>query len=82
VALTCSPESGPCNLTCEGNITGAGPVTYSWKTGDREWKESEKVMNNPFSQKNMALTALVDRAKRKSIFTNNPLKTGHGYNIL
>ncbi|XP_033991768.1 uncharacterized protein LOC117487207 [Trematomus bernacchii] len=43
--LTCSDESDQCNMTCEGDTTGAGPVTYSWKTGDEEWKESEKVMN-------------------------------------
>ncbi|XP_026211861.1 SLAM family member 9-like [Anabas testudineus] len=29
-------------LSCEGNTTEAEPVTYSWKTGDGEWKESEK----------------------------------------
>ncbi|XP_034057272.1 uncharacterized protein LOC117536482 [Gymnodraco acuticeps] len=33
---------GPCKLTCEGDTTGAGPVTYSWKTGDGEWKELQK----------------------------------------
>ncbi|KAK5883117.1 hypothetical protein CesoFtcFv8_019481 [Champsocephalus esox] len=33
---------GPCKLTCEGDTTGAGPVTYSWKSGDGEWKELQK----------------------------------------
>ncbi|KAL3050637.1 hypothetical protein OYC64_012624 [Pagothenia borchgrevinki] len=40
--LTCSPESDQCTLTCEGNTAGAGPVTYSWKTGDGNWTESER----------------------------------------
>ncbi|XP_034092687.1 SLAM family member 7-like [Gymnodraco acuticeps] len=42
--LTCSHESDQCTLSCEGNTTGAEPITYSWKTGDGEWKESGKVM--------------------------------------
>ncbi|KAI9533555.1 hypothetical protein NQZ68_022689 [Dissostichus eleginoides] len=42
--LTCSHEDDQCTLTCEGHTTGDGPVTYSWKSGDGEWKESEKVM--------------------------------------
>ncbi|XP_039639587.1 SLAM family member 9-like [Perca fluviatilis] len=41
--LTCSPASDSCTLICDGNITEpAGPVTYSWKMGDGEWKESGK----------------------------------------
>ncbi|XP_010768636.1 uncharacterized protein [Notothenia coriiceps] len=42
--LICSDESDKCSMTCDGNTTGAEPVTYSWKTGDGEWKESEKDM--------------------------------------
>ncbi|KAL3050639.1 hypothetical protein OYC64_012626 [Pagothenia borchgrevinki] len=42
--LTCSDESFKCNLACEGNTTGDGPVTYSWKTGAGEWNESRRDM--------------------------------------
>ncbi|XP_033991785.1 uncharacterized protein LOC117487223 isoform X2 [Trematomus bernacchii] len=41
--LVCSDESHNCTLKCEGDTTGAEPVTYSWKTGDGEWKESRKA---------------------------------------
>ncbi|XP_039640078.1 uncharacterized protein LOC120548121 [Perca fluviatilis] len=41
--LTCCPTSHNCTLTCDADITEpAGPVTYSWKEGDGEWKESGK----------------------------------------
>ncbi|TDH01628.1 hypothetical protein EPR50_G00182320 [Perca flavescens] len=43
--LTCSPDSDSCTLSCDGNITDAGPVTYSWKMGDGEWKESGKDLD-------------------------------------
>ncbi|XP_042288475.1 SLAM family member 9-like [Thunnus maccoyii] len=41
--LICNPELEQCTLTCEGNITGAEPVTYSWKNGGEEWKDGKKV---------------------------------------
>ncbi|KAF3707901.1 T-lymphocyte surface antigen Ly-9 [Channa argus] len=37
---TCNSDSESCNLTCEGDTTGAGLVTYSWKVGDGNWNES------------------------------------------
>ncbi|XP_078129712.1 T-lymphocyte surface antigen Ly-9-like [Sander vitreus] len=40
--LICSPASDSCTLTCDAVITDAGPVTYSWKMGDGEWKEPGK----------------------------------------
>ncbi|XP_035847921.1 T-lymphocyte surface antigen Ly-9-like [Sander lucioperca] len=44
--LTCSNDSDSCTLDCEANITEpAGPVTYSWKKGDGEWKESGKDLD-------------------------------------
>lgn len=42
VILVCSSAPDSCNLTCEGNTTDAGPVTYSWMMGDGDWKESEQ----------------------------------------
>ncbi|CAK6978315.1 uncharacterized protein LOC128373264 [Scomber scombrus] len=41
--LICSEASGNCSLLCEGNTEGAEPVTYSWKMGDREWMDGEKI---------------------------------------
>uniref|UniRef100_A0A8C9X9D2 Ig-like domain-containing protein n=1 Tax=Sander lucioperca TaxID=283035 RepID=A0A8C9X9D2_SANLU len=32
-------------LTCDADITDAGPVTYSWKKGYGEWKESGKDLD-------------------------------------
>ncbi|KAL7382857.1 hypothetical protein ABVT39_000503 [Epinephelus coioides] len=34
-----------CTATCEGDTTDAGPVTYSWKMGDREGKDSGKTID-------------------------------------
>ncbi|XP_062286006.1 uncharacterized protein LOC133991567 [Scomber scombrus] len=35
--------SKQCNLLCEGNTEGAEPVTYSWKMGEGEWMDGEKI---------------------------------------
>ncbi|KAF3707902.1 hypothetical protein EXN66_Car001075 [Channa argus] len=40
--LMCSSGSDSCTLTCEGNVTKAEPVTYSWKMEEEDWKESGK----------------------------------------
>uniref|UniRef100_A0A8D3CY96 Ig-like domain-containing protein n=1 Tax=Scophthalmus maximus TaxID=52904 RepID=A0A8D3CY96_SCOMX len=40
--LTCSPDSSNCTLTCSGNATGAGPVTYSWREGTEPWGPEQK----------------------------------------
>ncbi|XP_033956628.1 uncharacterized protein [Pseudochaenichthys georgianus] len=42
--LTCSEESDQCTLKCDGDTTGAEPVTYSWKTDNGVWKESSRDM--------------------------------------
>ncbi|KAF3857064.1 hypothetical protein F7725_008923 [Dissostichus mawsoni] len=42
--LAGSHESDTFIMTCGGDTTGAEPVTYRWKTGDGEWKESGKVI--------------------------------------
>ncbi|XP_042288465.1 T-cell surface antigen CD2-like [Thunnus maccoyii] len=41
--LTCTDKSQQCTLTCDGYITGAEPVTFSWKNGKEEWKDGKKV---------------------------------------
>lgn len=43
--LGCNPTSPDCYLTCNGNTTGAEPVTYSWKKGGEDWKSAEKRIN-------------------------------------
>ncbi|KAF3707905.1 Lymphocyte function-associated antigen 3 [Channa argus] len=40
--LTCNPASENCSLTCEGDVSGAGVVTYSWKEDDGDWMTLEK----------------------------------------
>ncbi|XP_071336017.1 cell adhesion molecule CEACAM1-like [Trachinotus anak] len=47
--LTCSTVSDSCTLSCDGDTTGAGPVTYSWNKDDGQWVQEEKdktIMNN------------------------------------
>uniref|UniRef100_A0A667X4H4 Ig-like domain-containing protein n=1 Tax=Myripristis murdjan TaxID=586833 RepID=A0A667X4H4_9TELE len=40
--LTC-PNEDTCTLSCDGDTTGAEPVTYSWRTDQRDfYEESEK----------------------------------------
>ncbi|KAM4601889.1 cell adhesion molecule CEACAM1-like isoform 4-T4 [Polymixia lowei] len=41
--LDCSKKES-CDLVCEGNTTGAEPVTYSWKIDDGAWKKSGKIL--------------------------------------
>lgn len=38
--LACNRPS-TCGLKCHGDITNAGPVTYSWKKDDGEWEEGQ-----------------------------------------
>uniref|UniRef100_A0A669D4L9 Ig-like domain-containing protein n=1 Tax=Oreochromis niloticus TaxID=8128 RepID=A0A669D4L9_ORENI len=38
--LACD-RSSTCGLKCYGDITNAGPVTYSWKKDDGEWEEGQ-----------------------------------------
>ncbi|XP_029612821.1 uncharacterized protein LOC115196282 isoform X2 [Salmo trutta] len=37
ITYTCNPDKS-CILTCEGDTTGAEPVTYSWKVGEGAWE--------------------------------------------
>uniref|UniRef100_A0A3B4TNU7 Ig-like domain-containing protein n=1 Tax=Seriola dumerili TaxID=41447 RepID=A0A3B4TNU7_SERDU len=49
--LRCSPALDNCNLTCDGDTSEAGPVTYSWREGDGEVKTFSCQMKNPVSEK-------------------------------
>uniref|UniRef100_A0A3Q3W6I9 Ig-like domain-containing protein n=1 Tax=Mola mola TaxID=94237 RepID=A0A3Q3W6I9_MOLML len=40
--LTCGPKSDRCDLTCEGDTSGAEPVSYSWMKGGVEWNQQAK----------------------------------------
>ncbi|KAG7500019.1 SLAM family member 9-like [Solea senegalensis] len=47
--LVCLPQSASCNFNCLSDVTGAGPVHYSWKVGDvwsLEQKSASFVLNN------------------------------------
>ncbi|XP_071336021.1 lymphocyte function-associated antigen 3-like [Trachinotus anak] len=46
--LTCSTASDSCTLSCDGNTSGAGPVTYSWKKDGQSVQEGKvkTIMNN------------------------------------
>ncbi|XP_028278778.1 carcinoembryonic antigen-related cell adhesion molecule 21-like [Parambassis ranga] len=43
--LACGPHLDNCALTCEGDITDAGPVIYYWMMEPKGWTKSEKVKN-------------------------------------
>uniref|UniRef100_A0A671W179 Ig-like domain-containing protein n=1 Tax=Sparus aurata TaxID=8175 RepID=A0A671W179_SPAAU len=40
--LTCGPDSESCLFTCEvkeaDSLSDAGPIEYSWKIGEKDWK--------------------------------------------
>ncbi|XP_023259931.1 lymphocyte function-associated antigen 3-like [Seriola lalandi dorsalis] len=40
--LACSPALLNCTMTCDGDTSEAGPVTYSWREGDGDWIPGEK----------------------------------------
>ncbi|CAK6978319.1 uncharacterized protein LOC128373122 [Scomber scombrus] len=61
--LICSKESGNCSLLCEGNTVGAGPVTYSWKMGDREWMDGEKIRTITKDKETRSIKAFSCRMK-------------------
>lgn len=42
VLKTCDAETTSCTLTCDGNTTGAEPVTYKWKLDDKTSTKSSK----------------------------------------
>uniref|UniRef100_A0A3Q1EZ25 Ig-like domain-containing protein n=1 Tax=Acanthochromis polyacanthus TaxID=80966 RepID=A0A3Q1EZ25_9TELE len=41
---TCTQSSERCFLTCDGDITEAGPVTFYFKKGDGGWEEGEQAI--------------------------------------
>uniref|UniRef100_A0A3Q1F066 Ig-like domain-containing protein n=1 Tax=Acanthochromis polyacanthus TaxID=80966 RepID=A0A3Q1F066_9TELE len=51
--LTCTKESKSCFLSCGGDITEAGPVTFYFKKGDGGWEEVTQyitIMNDKDTQ--------------------------------
>ncbi|XP_039477960.1 CD48 antigen-like [Oreochromis aureus] len=38
--LLCNSTSKSCTLSCDGDVSNAGPVEYFWRIGDGEWKQS------------------------------------------
>uniref|UniRef100_A0A674BEA7 Uncharacterized LOC115179321 n=1 Tax=Salmo trutta TaxID=8032 RepID=A0A674BEA7_SALTR len=44
ITSSCNPDKTICTLTCEGDTTDAGPVTYSWKVGERAWEVVDKQL--------------------------------------
>ncbi|XP_029612813.1 uncharacterized protein LOC115196278 isoform X5 [Salmo trutta] len=45
ITSSCNPDKTSCTLTCEGDITGAEPVTYSWKVGEGAWEVVDKHLS-------------------------------------
>lgn len=44
VSTQCSSEGTRCTFTCEANVTGAKPVTYSWMVDGKNRDESSKSL--------------------------------------
>lgn len=42
VVKNCDNEETKCTLICDGNIEGATPVNYTWKSDDRKMSVSSK----------------------------------------
>ncbi|XP_044201066.1 titin-like isoform X2 [Thunnus albacares] len=42
LSLWCEPEMTYCVLTCNGDTTGAEPVTYNWTSGDTTWSSTKE----------------------------------------
>ncbi|XP_042260706.1 uncharacterized protein LOC121892015 [Thunnus maccoyii] len=42
LSLWCEPEMTYCVLTCNGDTTGAEPVTYWWTSGDMTWSSTKE----------------------------------------
>ncbi|XP_076748086.1 uncharacterized protein LOC143421853 [Maylandia zebra] len=52
--LLCNSTSESCTLSCDGDVSAAGPVEYFWKIGDGEWKQSGtnmEIINNEETQR-------------------------------
>ncbi|XP_034754522.1 uncharacterized protein LOC117960625 isoform X2 [Etheostoma cragini] len=65
--LVCSSASDLCMLTCAGDTTGAGPVTYSWRKGDGGWTDSGKDLTFTCRIQNPD-SARESRPKRNPLF--------------
>ncbi|XP_067439897.1 carcinoembryonic antigen-related cell adhesion molecule 1-like [Thunnus thynnus] len=42
LSVLCEPEMTYCVLTCNGNTTGAEPVTYNWTSGANTWSSTKE----------------------------------------
>ncbi|XP_041834587.1 T-cell surface antigen CD2-like isoform X2 [Melanotaenia boesemani] len=51
ITTRCNTEKTYCVLTCEGDVTDAGQVRYSWINGDMEAKPGSKTLNITQEQK-------------------------------
>ncbi|XP_062270911.1 uncharacterized protein LOC133976668 [Scomber scombrus] len=43
ITVLCEREMTYCDLTCEGNITGAEPVTYWWTSDETRWNSTKEL---------------------------------------
>uniref|UniRef100_A0A3B4TN21 Ig-like domain-containing protein n=1 Tax=Seriola dumerili TaxID=41447 RepID=A0A3B4TN21_SERDU len=72
--LACSPALDNCILTCGGDTSEAGPVTYSWREGDGGWIQGEK-------DKSIKNDDETKRVKTFSCQMKNPLGVEDRYTI-
>ena len=42
LSVHCEPEMTSCVFTCDGDTTGAEPVTYLWRSGDMMWTSTKE----------------------------------------
>ncbi|KAK9523933.1 hypothetical protein VZT92_017814 [Zoarces viviparus] len=81
VSKSCDAESTSCTLTCDGDTTGAGPVTYRWTPGDDVWTESRELRiakNGSSGVKEFSCELRNPVSEESSLPIPNPLSTAPG----
>lgn len=81
VSQSCDAESTSCTLTCDGDTTGAGPVTYRWRPGDDVWTESRELRiakNGSSGVKEFSCELRNAVSEESSLPIPNPLSTAPG----
>ncbi|XP_067382356.1 T-lymphocyte surface antigen Ly-9-like [Channa argus] len=76
--LVCGSTGKRWTLTCAVSTTGAGPVTYSWKKGDRDWDKSGRdvdIINEDEMQSVKTFSCQMKNpvSKEESFPVKNPL---------
>ncbi|XP_047432810.1 uncharacterized protein LOC125000990 isoform X9 [Mugil cephalus] len=78
ISMSCDDEQTHCVLTCEGNTTDSGRVTYTWTSGDvvkSETKEFKITKND--TEASFVCTVKNPVSSESSKAVNNPFATNY-----